>query len=92
MGPAIFCLHAGQDQVVLALLHKCLQDRRDPAPVRSREIRIAEQNPVAGAHRHLAAQDLFVIFPAYRDHADRAADSGDDLQGFLDRIIVRLVD
>ena len=44
------------------------------------------------AHGHLPAQDFFVVFAANRGHRDVATNSGDDLQGLFDRVVVGFID
>ena len=51
----------------------------------------SESSTPVGAHGHLPAQDLFVLFAADRHHGDIAPDPVDDLQRLFDRVVVRLI-
>ena len=83
-------LNAGQNQVVMTLLHEGLQDGGDAFAVRSVEGLIGEQHALVGAHRHLTAQHFFVILAAYRGDGDVAAGLRNDLQRLFDGVVVRL--
>ena len=62
-----------------------------PRAVRSAEGLVGDQHAMVSAHGHLPAQDLLVVFAADRDHGDVATDSGSDLKGLFDRVVVRFI-
>ena len=62
-----------------------------PLPSDPAEGVVGDQRGLVRAHGQFAAQDLFVVFAADRDHGDVAADAVANLQSFFDRVVVRFI-
>ena len=74
LGGAVVGLHAGQDQIVVALAERTpSRSWRCPA-IGPFESLVRKQHAMVRAHGHLAAQDLFVVFAATVDDGDVAAE------------------